>query len=239
MGLLYQDIVKSEQLKKGVLLPPILPLVLYNGSKEWVSPLELNSLFESVPEPFRQYQPQVKYLLIDEGRYADELLEPLENIVAVLFRLENSVSSQQFENALDSLIKWLQKPDQVNLQRIFTLWIKRVLLPRKLVGQKVPDLTQLHEIKTMLAERNDQWTKTWEQHGIEKGIEKGIEQGIEQGIEKGRQQGEATILLRQLTKKFGFLSPETTLKIKQADSQTLLNWSENILSAETIEDVLQ
>ena len=105
------------------------------------------------------------------------------------------------------------------------------MLPRKLAGQKVPDFTQLHEIKTILAERNDQWTKTWEQNGIEK--------GIEQGIEKGRQQGEATILLRLLTKKFGFLSPETTLKVKQADSKTLLNWSDNILSAETIEDVLQ
>ncbi|MDP2202910.1 MAG: Rpn family recombination-promoting nuclease/putative transposase [Methylicorpusculum sp.] len=32
LGLLYQDIIRSQLLKKGDLLPPVLPIVIYNGA---------------------------------------------------------------------------------------------------------------------------------------------------------------------------------------------------------------
>ena len=57
------------------------------------------------------------------------------------------------------------------------------------------------------------------------------------GIEKGMQQGEAIILLRQMKKKFGDLPKDAEERIEKADSDTLLEWSENVLSAETIDEV--
>jgi hypothetical protein len=50
--------------------------------------------------------------------------------------------------------------------------------------------------------------------------------------------GEARVLLRQLTLKFGPPSPEIQQRISDADAETLLMWSERVLSADTIDDIV-
>ena len=72
---------------------------------------------------------------------------------------------------------------------------------------------------------------------IEQGIRQGMEQGIEQGIEQGKRQGEAELLLRQLERKFGPASATLRQRIQEADAETLLEWSERILTAQTPEAV--
>ncbi|QEP43451.1 DUF4351 domain-containing protein [Ectothiorhodospiraceae bacterium BW-2] len=56
-------------------------------------------------------------------------------------------------------------------------------------------------------------------------------------IDKYVQQGEANILIRQLKTKFGMVPGETMARIEQADADTLLRWSERILTAEKPEDL--
>ncbi|WP_295578279.1 DUF4351 domain-containing protein [uncultured Lamprocystis sp.] len=60
----------------------------------------------------------------------------------------------------------------------------------------------------------------------------------ERGEARGEQRGEARMLTRQLTLKFGPLSPETQQRISEADADTLLTWSERILTADSLEAVL-
>lgn len=74
----------------------------------------------------------------------------------------------------------------------------------------------------------------------QEGKEQGIQQGIEQGMQQGVQQGEAAILLRQLQRKFGTHAAEANReRLDQADPQTLLDWSERILTADTIDEVFR
>jgi hypothetical protein len=47
------------------------------------------------------------------------------------------------------------------------------------------------------------------------------------------------ILIRQLTRRFGELPAKTRLEIESADADTLLKWSERILSAQTLEEALR
>ena len=56
--------------------------------------------------------------------------------------------------------------------------------------------------------------------------------------QEGRQEGEALILQRQMRLKFGELPEEARRRIESADADTLLAWSERILTAERIEDVI-
>lgn len=35
VGLLYQDLIRNKQLEPSGLLPPVLPIVLYNGERRW------------------------------------------------------------------------------------------------------------------------------------------------------------------------------------------------------------
>ncbi len=49
--------------------------------------------------------------------------------------------------------------------------------------------------------------------------------------------GEATLLKRQLQRRFDKIPSEYIQRIAQADAQTLLEWGEKILDAKTLEDV--
>jgi len=70
------------------------------------------------------------------------------------------------------------------------------------------------------------------------GMQQGMQQGIRQGMQQGMLQGEARVLARLLEKKFGDLPPEVCRRIEQADEQTLLEWSERVLSASRLDEVL-
>jgi hypothetical protein len=117
------------------------------------------------------------------------------------------------------LINWFNKPGQEDLKRAFNIWLKRVLLPRKFPGQTFPNTQSLTEVKTMLSKQRDNWTGQWKQ--------------------EGRQEGGAALLLRMINKKFGIISFEIKQKIEQADSETLLLWGENLLIANTLDEVFK
>jgi hypothetical protein len=57
-------------------------------------------------------------------------------------------------------------------------------------------------------------------------------------MQQGMQQGEAQVVLRLLERKFGALPAPVRRRVEQADAQTLLEWSERILTAGSVEEVL-
>lgn len=52
-----------------------------------------------------------------------------------------------------------------------------------------------------------------------------------------RRQGEVEVLLRQLRSRFGVLPEDVTARLNTADAETLLRWSERVLSASTLDAV--
>ncbi len=238
IALLYQDIIRADKLKRGDKLPPVLPIVLYNGQPRWVAPVSLESLIHPSPSGLEKYRPAASYLLIDEGTFDNNTLSDLNNLVAALFQLENSRTDEDIRAVLVHLIGWLKTPEQTNLRRAFTVWINRVLLPAKASRHNDhTDFNDLHEVQTMLEERVKEWTKTWKMQGLEQGIEQGIEQGMEQGIEQGVQLGEARALHKLVQLKFSNPPEWVEQKINQADKADLERWIERILTAESIEQL--
>ena len=63
------------------------------------------------------------------------------------------------------------------------------------------------------------------------------ERFMDKGREEGIGQGEARVLLRQLTLKFGPLPEPVRARIESADADTLLRWSERVLSADQLDEV--
>ena len=227
VGLLYQDLIKSESIRTGKKLPPVLPVVLYNGDNRWQAPVNIKELIIPVPGGLEHYQPHLHYLLLDEGSYGDPELATLRNLTAALFRLENSRTPEDVERILQALIIWLQSPEQNALRRTFTVWLKRVFLPGRVPGVRFNEIQDLQEIQSMLSERVKEWTKDWKQ------------QGIEEGRLEGRQEGEAELLLRLLERRFGTINEMVRARVRAADSQTLLTWGERILMAQTIREVFE
>ena len=72
----------------------------------------------------------------------------------------------------------------------------------------------------------------------EAGREEGREEGLEEGRETGRVEGEAAVLLRLIQLKFGPLADTQRQRIAMADADTLLRWSERLLTASTLVETL-
>jgi hypothetical protein len=205
LGLFYQDLLKRGETAPSGKLPPVLPLVLYNGYAPWGAAREVSELIEEVPGGLEKYRPRLRYCLLDEMRMADSELEPLRNLAAAVFRLEKSFDTEAMEPALAAASEWLRGPGLEELRKSFTEWVLKVLLPSRIRGVRFPELLDLEEVKSMLAESGYRWSDRWEQEGIEKGLQRALEQV-------------RASLLRELERRFGPLPEEVRRRVNAIDS---------------------
>jgi predicted transposase/invertase (TIGR01784 family) len=229
VGLLYQDLIRRKDLSPTGKLPPVFPVVLYNGTRRWDAPRDVADAVETGPGGLEHYRPQLRYLLLEERRYSEAELASLPNLAAALFRLENSRGPEEVRRLVASLAEWLREPEQENLRRTFTEWLRRVLIPARAPGVQIPQIRDLQEVEVMLAERVKEWTRQWKQQGLQEGIQEGIQQGFPKG--------ESFLLKRLLTRRFGALPPWVEEKLDQAAREELERWGDRILDAESLEAV--
>ena len=78
---------------------------------------------------------------------------------------------------------------------------------------------------------------SFERLSEKRGLEKGLAQGKLDGRLEGKLEGEATMLQRQLARKFGPLPQPLLQRIQSATPDQLETWSLNILDAATLDDV--
>src|SRR5215208_1367947 len=187
-GLLWQSLARDGELSASGRLPPVLPLVLYNGERPWGAALEVGGLIEPVPGGLERYRPQLRYFLLDQSRLAEEELAPRRNLAAALFRLEKSREVADVDRVLSNLVEWLRSPEESSLRQAFAVWVVKVLSSR-LPEVGLPQVTDLMEVRTVLAERVTEWTRQWKQEAYQEGREQGLEDGREQGREQGREEG--------------------------------------------------
>ena len=238
-GLLYGNLAAAGEIPPGEPLPPVVPIVLYNGTRPWTAKTALDQLVDpGLPGQLHHWQPQLRYLLLDEHRLAENASGTGRNLAMALFQLEHSQTAGQIRTILTRLGQWLIDPEHESLQRAFTVWIKRVLLPARLPGVIIPEVNTLQEMQKMLSEKLPTWTEEWEKQGLERGIEQGLQQGLERGRQEGICQGEAALLRRQLQRRFGPLPEWAQTRLSQADVTQLEIWGDRILDARTLEDVL-
>ena len=68
-------------------LPPVFPIVLYNGDRRWTAPTTLSALLEK-PALLGKYAPRFQYFKVAEREYSKEELLQIRNIVSTLFLAE-------------------------------------------------------------------------------------------------------------------------------------------------------
>ena len=173
IGLLYQALIRTQPVPSSGQLPPVIPIVLYNGRGRWSAALTVEALMAQVPWRMARYTPRLRYIVLDESRYSEQELAPLRNVVAALFRLENSREPTDVQHVLGTLLEWLQSPQDDSLRRAFTVWLRRVFLPARLPGIALPEVHDLLEMHSMLAERVIEWTQQWKEQGLQEGLQEG------------------------------------------------------------------
>ena len=189
VSLLYQDLIKQKQLAPDQKLPPVFPVVLYNGEARWSAAQDVKELVYDLRGGLSRYCPSMYYTVLDEGKLIAEQHHPpaFKNLVNALFQMEFSTSPRTLADSLKHATEWLEQ--EPKLKRVFLIWLKRVLLPNKFPGVELDEINDLHEVQSMLAERVKNWTQEWKEQGLAEGRQEGREKGLQEGLQEGRQEG--------------------------------------------------
>ena len=171
----YDHLLKNGTTKPNQGLPPILPIVLYNGSSRWTAKQDIYEMVQPEPPSFLQvYQPHLRYYLIDEGRYTDEELGLRQTPLSGVFGIENaSVNPQGLQRAVDRMVAIIQAdPNKERIDRLVTRWIKRHFA-RLGADIGLDQLNSLVEDKSMLAENLENWAEHERSVGRQEGRQEG------------------------------------------------------------------
>ena len=129
-ALLYQKLIGEGALREHDALPPVLPIVVYNGRRRWSAAADVSELIASGGPVLARYQPSQRYFLLDEGRVQDGDL-PGGNLVSALIALETNHARERLPELLGPLIALLREQGDEELKQAFRAWVARVLLPRR------------------------------------------------------------------------------------------------------------
>ena len=175
-GLLYQELVRNEA--PGIAdgrLPPVLPIVLYNGTEPWTATREMRELIGPAGPWLARFQPAQDYLLLDVLRVAADDL-PGRNLLRAVAALEQSRSFEDVLRVREALQLWLRDPRAAELQRAFVDWMRQIAERVAPAGAVVPPVRTWEDVRMTLVERAAEWPKQWLREGREQGLEQGLEQ---------------------------------------------------------------
>jgi predicted transposase YdaD len=240
-SLLLQDLQRQKKLSSDGKLPPVLPIVLYHGTKGWEAATDVADLFASTPEGLRGLQPSQRYLLIADRENPVEDLDGKINLVTALFRLESSRTIQDMKRVLLSLSERLADPIYATLRRDFSQFATWQLR-RKVKDPTIPETIDLLEILSMLEERRLEWWEQWKHEGVLEGRREGRLEGLHEGRlagqlegeRKGVLAGEARLLQRLLERRFRSLPAWVEARLAQAAEEDLVRWGERVLDPTAI-----
>ena len=213
-SLLYQELVRNDALDAGGRLPPVLPIVLYNGDSRWKAAMEVGELIAPVGPELAPYQPSQRYVVVDERHVGAEDL-PGVNLMRAVLGLEQSRTPEDVVRVAGLLAEWLRDSRDDGLKGAFTDWVWRLAGQFEPGDAELPAVRTLEGVRMTLEERLAEWPKQWLHEGIEQGREQGMREGVEQGMREGIEQGveqglahERALLRRLATSRFGAQTAE-------------------------------
>lgn len=163
---LYDQLYRNS--RKGK-LPAVFPILLYNGSEKWTVGRDLAKLIEqSIPG---KYIPSFHYYAVIEKEVPDRVLKRVKGLVSAIIYLEKQGDEAALGQAIETVIELIreEQPEQL---RMFSVWVNR-MFGKVLREEETERLTELTEVKSMLAQLAEDIEKRGEERGIKLGEERG------------------------------------------------------------------
>ena len=232
-AMLYRELLREGTFERGGALPPVLPVVLYNGDAPWRSAPEMRDLVAKTGPALAPFQPSQRHVVLDERHVgADDA--GLKELTRAVVLLEQSRTAADLARVAESLTGWLAAPSRRELAAAFADWLW--LLLRRLDGAPAVDEAgsgemSLEEVRMTLAERVAEWPKPY----IRQGREEGIGIGREEGIAHERQ-----LLRRQAAARFGVATADRLADVlaDESDPERLAEYGEAIVRCATGDELL-
>lgn len=151
IALLWQDLIAAKVVKSDGMLPPVLPIVLYNGDRPWNAPRRLRELISLPVGKLVDFQPDLRYLFLDENHAPTAEGLALKNLAAAVFALEQCRTPEAQQRVIAALLEWLvHRPD---LKELLGTWFVALLAPTGLLEPGQSASISLDEVEPMMATR--------------------------------------------------------------------------------------
>ena len=205
----WLKLIRSGDLMSDGRLPPVLPVVIYNGSPRWSAPLEVREAVAEVGSGLAPFQPRQRYLLLDQGALDVETL-PSGNLVSAQVGLGRA-PVPDVPAALGRIGALLSEPRHGSLRRAFAEMARQLVSRSRTAGsqaglvESLRELAQAGDLNAMastLGERIDEYV---EEKVAEKAAER-HKQVLAQGLAQGREEEREEALERELRHERAMLS---------------------------------
>lgn len=193
-GLLLTDIAKEQGPRD---LPAVFPVVIYNGTDPWKTPLGVTPMYGPMSPRSEFYCPHLNYFLLDKNFVPQQQLQEKKGLVGILIRLERTADPDIIKVIVREMKPLLPGDFALPLQELFLDLIYYRL--RKAGIEDIPKVKTIEEMHAMLEEN----TGTWK----------------EKFILQGRQEGREEMLLEVLTIRFGILPQPVTAYIEKTSNR--------------------
>ena len=186
-------------------LPPVLPIVVYNGRARWSASQEVRDEIAPAGAALERFQPRQGYLLLDVHRMRPEDL-PAGNVVSARFALEHG-DPESVPSVVAALRRLLSGPEHASLRRAFGATLRHMLEANRFGAsdgalaarlRRVGDLEDLGAMESLFAERLDEWVAERAARSAARDVtrERALERA--RGLERER-----ALLARLADRKFG------------------------------------
>lgn len=210
-----------EQNPEAKRLPVILPAVLYHGKRKWNAPRSLAEILET-QEGMERYIPDFAYELYDLRDYEDErLLLGDAMALGVVLYLMKHIFDEDYGERFVQAAEYLGKIDDEKIQLEFLEWMLRYTY------QARDDHREEYIDRGIEALDN--------QNGRRMAVTIAERLRLEGRLE-GRKEGRDELILKQLKKRFGHLSPAIERKLNESGVDVLDRFGESIFDFKSLED---
>jgi predicted transposase/invertase (TIGR01784 family) len=210
-------------------LPPILPIVLYQGPGTWTAAQDFPALLdapEELREALRPWTPSFSAFVDDLSEQTDEDLEKMKAtalvrlVLLLLKHIHDGDLPNRLEQWLPTFLAVLQGPG--GLSAVISVLKYLIEASEKLTYDHIRSLAEgLSDTKEVAMTLAEQFR----------------EEGRRQGVQKGALRGARSVLLKQLHTRFGAISDETVARLDAATSDDLERWAVRIITVDSLDEV--
>ncbi len=227
-ALLLQQVVKNE--KSLSTLPPVFPIVIYNGEKPWKATTDVRGLFpQSLPQDLDKFQPKQAYYLLDTRRIGKKRLMASSDAAGYVFRVEQAANPNELAGVIRDLIRELSGPGYHNFRECLGNYIKCHMQRNN--WQEKLDVDFPEGDMAMWAENLDRYLEEERNASRLEGIAAGRREGIAAGRREGKEEAlkeslslQISSLAKLLARRFGPL-PES--------------WRDRLAKLESTEQIME
>ena len=183
---IWNETDKAKRERKSFRLPPVVPIVLYNGEKPWTAERNFRNYFED-EHLFGDRLIDFRYGMIDVNNQDESFLLEVNTLLENVILLDRSRDKETLEKALKLTARRVQRltrEEQIDLAE----WVRDVLIRK---AASAPNTELIEEMVESWKKGDDEMMT----YGIERAFDnerrKARKEAREEALKEGRAEGKA------------------------------------------------